>query len=75
MIHGANRVTELRVIWVDVLTAKTSTYVELPTFFTAEWPRAFNFAISFYFLVSFEQIKESVALNGALNCESLQPKY
>jgi hypothetical protein len=75
MMHGANRVTELRITWVNVLTAETSTYVELPTFCTAEWLRAFNILVSFYFLVSFEQIKETVALNGALNCVSLQPKY
>jgi hypothetical protein len=58
-----------------VLTALTSTYVELPTFCTSEWLRAFSFVISFYFLVSFEQIKETVALNVALNSVSLQPKY
>jgi hypothetical protein len=72
-MHAANR--ELHISWVDVLTAKTSTYVELPKFCTAEWLRAFNFVKSFYFLVSFEQTKETVALNVALNCVSLQPKY
>jgi len=75
MMHAANTVTELHIAWVDVLTAETSTYVELRTFCTLEWLRAFNFVISFYFLVSFEQIKESVALNVALNCVSLQAKY
>jgi len=75
MMHAADRMTELHIIWVDVLTAKTSTYVELPTFCTAEWLRAFNFVISFYFLVSFEEIKETVALNVALNCVSLQTEY
>jgi hypothetical protein len=75
MGHAANRVRELHIAWVDVLTANTSTYVELPTFCTAKWLRAFNFVISFYFLVSFEQIKETVALNVALISESLQPKY
>jgi hypothetical protein len=58
-----------------VWTAKTSTNVELPTFCTAEWLRAFNVVISFYFLLSFEQIKETVTLNVALNCVLLQPKY
>jgi hypothetical protein len=57
-----------------VLTAETSTCVELPTVCTSEWLIAFNFVISFYFLVSFEEIKETVALNVALNCVSLQPK-
>jgi hypothetical protein len=75
MMHAANRVTELHISWVDVLTAKTSTNVELPKFCTAEWLRAFHFVISSYFLVSFEQTKETVALNVALNCVSLQPKY
>jgi hypothetical protein len=75
MMHAADKLTELHIIWVDGLTAKTSPYVELPTFCTAEWLRAFNFVISFYFLVSFEQIKETVSLNVALNCVSLQPKY
>jgi len=58
-----------------VLTAKTSTYVELPTFCTSEWLGAFNFVISFYFLVSFEEIKETVVLNVALNSVPLKPKY
>ena len=65
----------MHTIWVDVLTPKTSTYVELPTFCTSEWLRAFSFVISFYFLVSFEEIKETVALNVALNCVSLQTEY
>jgi hypothetical protein len=34
-----------------------------------------NFVISFYFLVSFEEIEETVGLNVALNCVSLQPQY
>jgi len=38
---------------VAVLSADSSTYVELPTFCTSEWLRSFNFVISFYFLVSF----------------------
>jgi hypothetical protein len=66
MMHAPNRVTELHVTWVDVLTAKTSAYVELPTFCTSEWLRAFNSVISFYFLVSFDKIKQTVALNLSL---------
>jgi hypothetical protein len=36
MMHAAIKVTELHITWVNVLTAKTSKYVELPTFCTAE---------------------------------------
>jgi hypothetical protein len=68
MMHAANTVTELHIAWVDVFTAETSTYVELQTFYTAEWLRAFNFVIYFYFLVSFEEIQQTVALIVALNC-------
>jgi hypothetical protein len=56
-------VAELHITWGEVLTAKTSTYVELATFCTSEWLRTFDFVVSFYFLVSFEEIKETVALN------------
>ena len=73
MMHAANTVADLHVTWVDVLTAKTSTYVELPTFCTSEWLRNFNFVVSFYLLVSYEKVKETVALNVALNPVSLQP--
>ena len=58
-----------------MLTAKTSTYVEWPTFCTSEWLRDVNLVIYFYFLVSLEEIKETVALNVALNSVSLKPKY
>jgi len=47
MMHAANTVTVFHL--VGVLTVNPSTYVQLPTFFM---PRAFNFVISFYFLVS-----------------------
>jgi len=75
MMHATNTVTEFHIAWVYVFTAKTSTYGELRTFCTAEWLRAFNCVISLYFLVSFEQIIETIAPNAALNCVSLQPKY
>jgi hypothetical protein len=61
--------------WVDVLTAKMLTYVELPTFCASELLRVFNFVVSFYFIVSFEEIEETAALNAAFNCVPLQPKY
>jgi hypothetical protein len=75
MMLAANTVTELHIAWVDVLTAETSTHVELRIFCTAKWLRAFNFVISFYFLVSFEKIQQTLALIVALNCVSLQAKY
>jgi hypothetical protein len=73
-MHAANKVTELHFTRVDVLNAKTSTHVELPTFCTSEWLRAFDF-MTFYFLGSFEEIKEIVPLNVALNSVSLKSKY
>ena len=36
---------------------------------------AFNFVISFYFFVSFEEIRETAALNAALHFVSLKLKY
>jgi hypothetical protein len=74
MMHAANTVTELHITWVDVLTAKMSTRVQLLTVCSSEWLIASNFVISFYFLVSFDQTKDTAALNVALNCVSLQPK-
>jgi hypothetical protein len=74
-MHAANKVTELHVTWVDMLTAKTYTYVELPTFCTSEWLRGVNLVIYFHFLVSLEEIKETETLNVALNSVSLKPKY
>ncbi len=75
MMQAANKVTDFHIMWVDVLTAKTCTYVELPTFCTSQWLIAFNFVISFYFVVSFEEIRETVALNAALHFVSLKLKY
>jgi hypothetical protein len=75
MVHAADTMTELRIIWVDVLTAETSTCAELPTFCVSEWLRAFNFVISFYFLVSFEEIKDTLALNVVLNSVPLKSRY
>ena len=75
MMQAANKVTELHITWVDVLTVKTCTYVELPTFCTSQWLIAFNFVIYFYYVVSFEEIRETVALNAALHFVSLKPKY
>jgi len=74
-MHAANTGTELHITCVDVLTAKAAANVELPTFCISEWLRAFNFVMPFYFLVLFEQRKETVPLNAALNSVSLQPKY
>jgi hypothetical protein len=43
-----------------VLTANPSTCVEHPAFYIAEWLAAFNIAISFYILVSFDKVVETV---------------
>jgi hypothetical protein len=48
-----------------VLTANPSTYVELPTFCISEWLRSYNYVVSFYFLVSFEELKETEHRSGA----------
>jgi hypothetical protein len=58
------REREMHVTWVGVLTARTSTYVELPAFCAAKWLRTFNFVISFYFLVSIEEIQ----INHSTKC-------
>jgi len=39
-----------------VLTVNPSPYVEHPTFCISEWLAAFNIVISFYFLVSFDEV-------------------
>jgi hypothetical protein len=48
-----------------VLTANQLTYVELPTFCIAEWLRSYNYVISFCFLVSLEELKETEHRSGA----------
>jgi len=52
-----------------VLTVNPPTYVELPIFCISEWPRGFNFVICLSFLVSFEEIKETVTQKW---CKTLQ---
>jgi hypothetical protein len=48
-----------------VLTANPLTYVALPTFYISEWLRSYNYVISFYFIVSFEELKEIELISGA----------
>jgi hypothetical protein len=55
----------LHITWVVVFTANPSTFVELPPFYMSEWLRAFNFAVSCYFLVLFKEVKETVTKSGA----------
>jgi len=43
-----------------VFTVNPSIYVELVTFCISEWLAAFSFVISFYFVVSFDEVVESV---------------
>jgi hypothetical protein len=73
MMHAASTLTVTYNLG-RVLTAKTSTRLQLLTVCSSEWLIASNF-MSFYFLVSFDQTKDTAALNVALNCVSLQPKY
>jgi len=49
----------------DRVTYNLGRCADCRTFCTLELLRAFNFVISFYLLVSFEEIKETVAINGA----------
>jgi hypothetical protein len=46
--------------WVVVLIVNPSTCVELPTFCISEWLAAFNVGISFYFIVSFDEVLKSL---------------
>jgi len=55
---------EWHVTWVVVLTANPLTYVALPTFCISEWLRSYNYVISCYFLVSFEELKETELRRG-----------
>ena len=55
-----------------MLTVNSSTYVKLPTFYMI---RDFNFVISFYFLVSYMEVPETVPLYVALNTVFLKLKY
>jgi len=54
----------LRISWVVVLNVNPSTYVERPTFRNSEWLVAFSVVISFYYLVSFDEVVETVTQNG-----------
>jgi len=49
--------------WVVELTVNPSTCVELPAFCISEWFAAFNFGISFYFLVLVDEVVETVTQN------------
>jgi len=43
-----------------VFTVNPSIYVELVTFCISDWLAAFSFVITFYFVVSFDEIVETV---------------
>ena len=43
-----------------MFTVNPSIYVELVTFCISEWLAAFSFVISFYFIVSFDEVLETV---------------
>jgi len=49
-----------------VLNVNPSTYVEHPTFCISEWLAAFSVVISFYFLVSFDEVVETVTQNWCM---------
>ena len=51
---------ELYISWVVVFTVNPSIYVELVTFCISDWLAAFSFVISFYFVVSFDEVVETV---------------
>jgi len=50
-------------IFCIVLNVNPSTYVELPTFCISVWLAGFNIVISFYFIVSFDKVVETVTQN------------
>ena len=45
---------------VVLLTVNPSTYVKHPAFRISEWLVTFSFVISLYFIVSFEEVEETV---------------
>jgi hypothetical protein len=50
----------LRVAYILGILLTPSTYVGHPTFCISEWLAAINIVISFYFLVAFEKVVETV---------------